>query len=278
MIKILIALFLSANMAFASLNVAVSIAPQKWFVEQIIGEDGGITVLVPSGASPATYAPKPSQLRAIKKATLYFTIGVPFEKNWLKRFMSINPNLQLIDTTKGLHKLSMVHKEHDAHKHEGLDPHVWLSPKYAKTQAKNILDALITANKTKAKIYHDNYQALLQKIDALDKEINTILSPIKERSFIVFHPSFGYFAKDYNLTQIAIEKEGKEPSLKYIKHIIDYAKAHQIRTVFIAPQFSKKAAKTIASKIQGNVVTIDHLAEDWDKNLLNIARSFEKAN
>jgi len=276
MIKILIALILSVTVAFSSVDVAVSIAPQKWFVKQIMGE-GEITVLVPTGASPATYAPKPSQLRAIKKATLYFTIGVPFEKNWLKRFTSINPNLKLIDTTKGIQKHAMSH-EHEAHEHEGLDPHVWLSPKLAKIQAKNILDALVIADKVEAKTYHDNYQALLQKIDALDKQIHTILAPIKEKSFIVFHPSFGYFAHDYNLTQIAIEKEGKEPSLKYLKHIIDYAKSHHIKTIFVAPQFSKKAAKTIASQIKGNVVTIDHLAEDWDTNLLQIARSFEKAD
>ncbi len=276
MIKILIALILSATMASASLSVAVSIAPQKWFVEQIMGE-GDITVLVPTGASPATYAPKPSQLRAIKKATLYFTIGVAFEKNWLKRFHSINPALKLVDTTKGIQKLSMSHA-HDEHEHKGLDPHVWLSPKLVKVQAQNILNALVAVDKTHAQTYHDNYNTFIQKIDALDEKIHTILDPIKERSFIVFHPSFGYFAKEYNLTQVAIEKEGKEPSLKYIKYIIDYAKAQQIKTIFIAPQFSQKAAKTIASQIKGNVVSIDPLAEDWETNLLEIARSFEKAD
>jgi zinc transport system substrate-binding protein len=276
MIKILIALILVATMASASLSVAVSIAPQKWFVEQIMGE-GEITILVPTGASPATYAPKPSQLRAIKKATLYFTIGVPFEKNWLKRFQSINPKLKLIDTTKGIQKISMAHAD-DEHKHKGLDPHVWLSPKRVKIQAKNILDALTKADATQAQIYHDNYNKLIQKIEALDHKIETILDPIKKRKFIVFHPSFGYFANDYNLTQIAIEKEGKEPSLKYIKQLIDYAKAQEIKTLFVAPQFSQKAAKTIASQIKGNVVSIDPLAEDWERNLLEIARSFEKAD
>jgi len=277
MIRITIILLLLTFSAVASVSVAVSIAPQKYFVEQIMGEGGEITVLVPNGSSPATYAPKPSQLKALNKASLYFSIGVAFEKNWLPRFASINKKLKVIDTCKGITKRTMAHK-HGDHHHEGSDPHIWLSPKLVMIQAKTIKDALVTQAPSQKEKYEKNYKAFVTKLEALDEKIKAILSPLKQKSFIVFHPSFGYLSDDYGLTQIAIEKEGKEPSLRHIKRVIDYAKEHKIKTVFVAPQFSQKAASQIAKQIGADVNTINPLSVDWETNLLDIAKSFEKAN
>ncbi len=277
MIKILLLLSL-ALFAEASVSVAVSIAPQSYFVKQIMGESAEVTVLVPPGSSPATYAPKPSQLKALKKASLYFSIGVAFEQNWLERFKSINSHMKIIDTSKGITKRSLSHDEHDGHHHEGLDPHIWLSPRLVMIQAKTIVDALIEVDKTNKEHYQKNYEAFITKLKKLDKQISEILSPLKQKNFIVFHPSFGYFADDYGLKQVAIEKEGKEPSLRHIKRVIDYAKAEGIKTIFVAPQFSQKAAAQIAKHVGAEVVTINPLSQDWESNLLKVAKSFEKAN
>ena len=276
MIKILIALLFTVA-AYANISVAVSIAPQKYFLEQLMGEDSDITILVPTGSSPATYAPKPSQLKALNKASLYFSIGVAFEKSWLPRFASINKALKIVDTTKGITKRTMQH-EHDAHHHEGADPHIWLSPKLVMIQAKTMKDALVAQDSKAKEKYEKNYEAFITKLKTLDAKMKAILSPLKQKNFIVFHPSFGYFSDDYGLTQIAIEKEGKEPSLRHIKRVIDYAKTHDIKTIFVAPQFSQKAAKQIAKQVGAEVVTIDPLSSAWEKNLLKIAKSFEKAN
>lgn len=275
--RILLTLLLLTLSASASLSVAVSIAPQKYFVEQIMGEDGDITILVPTGSSPATYAPKPSQLKALNRASLYFSIGVAFEQNWLPRFQSINSDLKIIDTTKGITKRTMSHK-HGDHHHEGSDPHIWLSPKLVMVQAKTIRDALVAQEPSQKEKYEKNYNTFITKLEALDNKINAILSPLKQKSFIVFHPSFGYLADDYALTQVAIEKEGKEPSLRHIKRVIDYAKEQNIKTIFVAPQFSQKAAAQIAKQVGAEVATINPLSEDWETNLLKIAKSFEKAN
>ncbi len=279
MIKILIALYFLSTALLATPKIVVSIAPQKYFVQQIAGEDMVVDVLIPSDASPATYAPKPKTLQTLKNATLYFTIGVPFEKQWLSRFKSINPKLRLIDTGKNIQKIAIEEHEHeeDAHHHEGLDPHIWLSPSLVKSQAKVIYDTLSKQDPTHQATYSKNYQAFLARLDRLDKEITDYLSPLKNRKFIVFHPSFGYFAKAYDLQQIAIEKEGKEPSLRYLKRVIDLAKKEQIHTIFIAPQFSKKAAQSIAKYADAKVVTIDPLAQDWETNLLHIAKSLAHA-
>ncbi len=279
MMKILLLLML-ALVANATIHVAVSIAPERYFVAQIAGKDTPIMILVPTGASPATYAPKPSQLKALKDVNLYFTIGVPFEKNWLSRFQSVNPTMQIVDVTKGIQKRSMHEEDHDhdAHHHKGLDPHIWLSPPLVKIVAKNILLALTQANPNQKSLYTKNYEAFIQKIAKIDKQLKATLSPLKQKNFIVFHPSFGYFADAYGLTQIAIEREGKEPSLKYLKRVIDFAKKEQIKTIFVAPQFSQKSAKRIATQVGEKVLTIDPLAEDWEKNIVEIARSFETAD
>lgn len=280
MIRYIITLLFLTLTLSAAPSVAASIAPQKYFLKQIMGEGADITVLVPAGSSPATYAPKPSQLKALNKASLYFSIGVDFEKNWLPRFASINKKLKIIDTGKGITKRAMAHEhnEHDDHHHEGLDPHIWLSPKLVMIQAKTIKDALVSQAPNQKEKYEKNYQAFITKLKSLDEKIKAILSPLRQKSFIVFHPAFGYFAKEYGLTQVAIEKEGKEPSLRYMKRLIDYAKEHHIKTVFVAPQFSQKAAAQIAAQIGGQVQTINPLSDDWETNLLKIATSFEKAN
>ncbi len=277
MLKIFILLFYSFTLLFAKESVVVSIAPQKFFVQKVAGDLIDISILVPSGSSPATYAPKPKQLQILKNSKLYFTIGVAFEQHWLKRFQSINSNLKIVDTTKNIKKLKMSH-EHDKEHHEGLDPHVWLSPKLVALQVKTITKALISIDPKNKIRYISNRDKFLDEINEIDIKISKLLSTLTNREFIVFHPSFGYFAKDYNLTQIAIEKEGKEPSLRYIKKVIDYASKHNIQTIFVAPQFSKKSASRIASQIDANIKVIDPLAKNWDTNIIKIAKSFKSAN
>ncbi len=278
MLRVLTILFYSSIVLFAKDSIVVSIAPQKFFVQKIAGDLVDITILVPSGSNPATYAPKPKQLSTLKNSKLYFTIGVSFEKHWLKRFQSINSNLKIIDTTDGIKKIKMVHKDHKNHHNEGLDPHVWLSPKLVKVQIKNITKGLISIDPKNRIRYISNRDKFLDEIDELNIKIAKKLSTLKNRKFIVFHPSFGYFAKDYNLTQIAIEREGKEPSLKHIKKVIDYASEHNIKTIFVAPQFSQKSASYIASQIDATIKIINPLAENWSKNILEITKSFKSAN
>jgi zinc transport system substrate-binding protein len=281
---ILVTLFFLTSL-FATPHVCVSIPPQAYFVDKIAGDHATVTVLIPPGSSPATYTPKPSQIKAIKDAQIYFTIGVPFEKNWLERFKSINPDLKIIDMTKGIKKEPLhnplVHHDNtheDKHHHGTLDPHVWLSPKLALILAKNVADTLSKEDSAHQKTYEENYKAFAKSLKRLEAKISKILKGVKQKTFIVFHPSFGYFAKAFGLQQVAIEKEGKEPSLRYIKRVIDFAKKNHIKTIFVEPQFSQKSARYIAKQIGGKVIPIDPLAYDWDKNLLEIAQSFEKAD
>ncbi len=280
--RIIIVLITLTTLLSAKMQVCVSILPQAFFVQKIAGDLVNIEVLVKPGSSPATYAPKPSQRKLISDASLYFTIGVAFEKNWLHRFSAVNDQMKLIDTTKKIEKISMQEDNHHDHNHHaghhhhaGLDPHVWLDPILVISQIEIIANALAAEDPQNAPIYLQNKDQFLKELHNIDIEIKKILAETKNRKFIVFHPSFGYFAKRYDLEQIAIEKEGKEPSVKHIKKVIDFAKEHHIKSIFVAPQFSQRSAKQIAKQIAGTVKNINPLSIKWDENMLNIAKSFE---
>ena len=268
----IVLLLLFAFSLYAKDILLVSILPQKYFLEQLVGNNFQVKALIPPGASPATYSLKPSALQTMKKAQYYFTIGVPFEKANIPRIKSANPNLKLIDTTKYIRLYPMqAHHDHEDHHHRGLDPHVWLAPNLAIQIARSMLDTLLQIDPTHKELYLDNYNRFAKEAIALDTEIYSKLIDIKNRSFLVFHPSFGYFARSYNLEQIAIEQEGKEPKIKDLLHLLQKAKIQGIKKVIIEPQFPKRSAKLIAKKLKAKVIVIDPLAYDWPKSLKSLA-------
>ena len=249
----------------AVLNVTLSILPQQYFVERIGGENVAVNVMVLPGESPATYEPKPDQLRALSEAQAYVSIGVPFEQAWLERISSANPDMLMVDTTQGIERLG--DPEHP-------DPHIWLSPRLVKIQAQTIYEALAQLDPEHQTAYHANLERFLEDIDALDADIRSTLSGLEQRKFMVFHPSWGYFARDYDLEMIPIEIGGQEPSAAELTALIERAQAEDIRVIFAQPQFSTKKAQTIAEEIDGEVLLIDPLAPDWLDNLRQVTATF----
>jgi zinc transport system substrate-binding protein len=243
------------------LNVTVSILPQKYFVERIGGEYVTVNVMVQPGASPATYEPKPEQLTALGKAAAYFSIGVPFESAWLDKIASANSEMRMVDTTGGIEKV-------------GQDPHIWLSPTLVKTQAQTIYEALAQLDPTHETEYKTNLDSFIADIDALDADIRKTLARVENRKFMVFHPSWGYFARDYGLEMIPIEVGGQEPSAAELAALIAEAKEGGIKVVFAQPEFSTRDAETIAKEIGGEVLLISPLAPDWLDNLRQVAETF----
>ena len=276
--------------AFTILNAAkqeltVSISPQKYFVQKIVKDKFDINVMVKPGASPHTYEPKSSQMKSLSNSKIYFYTGVSFENAWLDKFKLSAKNTIFVDTAVGIEKLAMEEhshegEEHDEHKdeakhdheNEALDPHIWLDPILVKIQAKNIYDAIVKIDSQNSDFYKTNYEEFLKELDLINNELETILKPYENRAFMVFHPSWGYFAKRYNLEQISVEVEGKEPKPNELVELIKDAKIHDIKIVFVSPQFSQKTAKTISSSINAKVVSIDALDENWASSILNTAK------
>ena len=261
-----------------TLQITVSILPQKYFVERIGGEHVSVNVMVEPGASPATYEPKPEQLRALGQADAYISIGVPFEDAWLERMLGANPDMLVVDTTQGIEKAPMGARHRSGEGSEKtesqertLDPHIWLSPRLVRIQAQTIHDALVGIDSKHKQDYQSNLDSFLADIDALDADIRGTLSGVENGKFIVFHPAWGYFADDYALEMIPIEVGGQEPSAAELAALITEAREEGIKVIFAQPEFSTRAAETVAQEIGGKVLLISPLAPDWLGNLRSVA-------
>lgn len=254
-------------------GVVVTIVPQAEFVESVGGEKVTVTVMVPPGQDPHTYAPTFSQLVAVKQAKLYAEVGsgIEFELAYMDSIVEANRNMLVVDCSKSVELIEMEDHEHEEDNHPGgKDPHIWLSPRNAKIMVENICDGLVQIDPQNSEYYIQNKNEYLTKLDALDADINSSLADITNRYFIVFHPAWGHFARDYDLTQLAIEIEGKTPSPKDVADVIQEANEHNIKVVFASPEFDVKSAKTIAEAIGGTVALIDPLARDYVVNMYQV--------
>ncbi|MBF0469620.1 MAG: zinc ABC transporter substrate-binding protein [Desulfamplus sp.] len=271
-------------------GVFVSILPQKFFVEQIGKQRVDVKVMVEPGASPHTYEPKPRQMAALSKTRIYFSVGLPFEKVWLGRILSANKDIKVVPTDEGIEKIHMTeHYHHDTeheHKESGTsdnnndsepDPHIWLAPNLVILQAQHILRALKDIDPDHARFYDSNYKSFVSEIEKLDGQIKEILATKKGVKFMVFHPSWGYFAREYNLEQMPIEIEGKAPKPSRLQELINLARKKKISVIFAQPQFSIKNARQIAREINAEVVFADPLAYNWFDNLREVAHKFKSA-
>jgi len=292
--------------------IAVSILPQRYFVQRLTGQRFAIEVLIPPGHSPHAYDPTPKQMQRLSDSSLYFLVGLlPFEKAWAANIAANNPNLEMIDTSRGVELINPTQEaetsphhqgekelethhhhqgeenpgtthhhedeKHHGHDHTGIDPHIWLSPAAVKIQLKNMVEALGHKFPQYSQEFENNYQAFLQEIDALDRELRRILASLQGKKFMVFHPSWGYFARDYGLEQVAIEDEGKEPGPMHLKKMMDLAKAENLKVIFIQEQMDIKNAQAVAREINGKVITLDPLAEDWLINMKTIAQAMTQS-
>jgi len=265
------------------LSVFVSIPPQKYFVERIGGRHVSVSVMVGAGQSPATYEPTPRQIARLASARIFFRIGVPFERAFVRRIAATFDELTIVDTSRGVPLRRMQQPRDLPNAHEGndvetgTDPHIWLNPRLVKIQADTICSALCDADPDHSAAYKHNRDAFKADLDALDREIAKALEPVKGKTLFVFHPAFGYFADAYGLRQKAIETGGKEPSARRIIELIDQAKREGVRVIFVQPQFSDRAARAIAESIDGAVVPMNPLAPDYMENMRRMAAAVSQA-
>jgi zinc transport system substrate-binding protein len=268
-------------------SVTVSILPQEYFVQRIVGDKYKINVMIPPGHSPATYEPTPREMRAVSESILYFRIGfIAFEKAWMDKIASINKGMKIVDTSRGVtfirgtpypsHEASETKSLHHLD-NRGIDPHIWLSPSAVKVQVKNILEAFMETDPDTRVIYEENYQAFIQDIEQLQAENKAVLEPFRGRQFMVYHPAWSYFAREYGLIQFPIEIEGKSPSAANLKKIIDLAKKENIHVIFVQQQFDANSARAAAREIDGKVITMDPLSPDWLNNMKKMALTFKEA-
>jgi len=256
------------------IGVAVTILPQLEFVNAVGGDSVNVTVMVPPGASPHTYEVTPAQMVKLSNAKAYFKVGSPieFELTWLDKLIAQNKDMLVVDCSKGINLI-----ESNDPDEPGTDPHIWTSPRNVKTMVKNVCAGLSQVDPQSRQYYEQNRDLYLQKLDALDAEMGASLAGTDNRTFIVYHPAWGYLANDYGLRQLGIEQEGKEPKAAYMSRLINEASVQNIKVIFVSPEFDSRSAEAIAREIGGRVVIIDPLAGGYLENMRKVASAFKEA-
>ncbi len=267
--------------------VAVSVVPQAEFVEKVGGDKIKTVVIIPPGADPHTYELSPKEVQEISKASMFVTVGVgmPFEEVWIDRFKTMNSGTLIVNCSSGLElrelakhdeKSGAENEEESDEDHEGLDPHIWTSPANSKMMVEDIYEGLVELDPENEAYYAQNRDAYLEELDALDARIRAKLEGREERNFMVYHPSWGYFAAEYGLTMIPVEIEGKEPSAQDLAKLVDIAKEKKVKVIFVQTQFSTRSADVLAEEIGGEVVAVDPLAKDYIANMDNVSDVFAR--
>lgn len=266
--KVAFCLLLFASYAFA-VKALVTIPPQKEWVESIGGRLVEVEVLVPAGFDPHSYEPRPSQLKAVEKAQVYFVLGagIEFERLWLKRIKDLNPKLLVVDLSQGISLIPA-------------DPHYWCSLINAYKALKAIEITLCQLSPGDCERLKKASMVYSRKLSELHEKLTMETAPYRGRAFLSYHPAWGYWARDYGLRQMVIEEEGKEPSLKVFLERIEGAKKEGIKVLFVTPQVDRKKAEAVARELGAEIKVLDPLRGDYLRNMQDVSgeilRSFRK--
>ena len=258
--------------------ITVSIEPLRFFTEAIAGDKFSVTSLVPEGSSPETYDPTPQQLIALGKSLAFLRIGyIGYEQVWADKLQQNAPNVKFFDMSDGI---SLIHEdedaEHDGHAHRGgVEPHIWNSVNNAEIIADNVYRALCSVDSVHQAYFAQRLDSLKQIIHRTDEKIKAYLLD-RECAFLIYHPALSYFAHDYGLRQICIEKGGKEPSPAHVQELIGQCRKENVKVIFIQKEFDVRNAEMIAQELGLKVVSINPLSYHWDKEMINVAEALAR--
>ena len=254
--------------------VSVSILPQKYFVDQIAGNLLQVNVLVPPGSSPHNYEILPSQMKDLAKSKAWLQIGMlTFEAALKDKLADINKDLSIVNCSVGIVPIAGSESEEQGHEqahHDAYDPHVWLAPAESKIIAQNTLKALKAGFPEHASDFESNYARFITRIDSISKVIEQKLAPMRNRNILIFHPALAYYARQFGMKQVALELDGKDPSPRHMKDIVDLAHEQNIHVIFIQKEFDSAFALQLSREIDGKVIIIDPLDYNWEKQLMDI--------
>ena len=270
-----------------ALTIAVSIPPYVQLVESVAGVSVNVFSIVPSGYSPETYEPTAREVQDLATAdVLIFNGNLGYEVALASRVEAVNPDAKIVYLNTALLEEDMLHLEEHGHEEddhededdaeETLDPHTWLSPRLVSQQIPLIEAALSESNPELSQQYAQNAAAVMQSLNQVSQDVSKKLAPQSGSAFLVYHPAFGYFAKEFGLRQLYIEVEGKEPSAVEMKERIAALSDEEISALFIEPQFASRAAESLASELGLTVQVVDPLSRDYIENIYALADSFTK--
>ncbi len=251
-------------------TVTVTIPPYQYFVEKIADDKVHINVMVSNGNNPETYEPYAQQMTELSNSALYLKVGnIGFEQTWMKKLQDNAPDMKVIDTSVGITPAKTPGGN--------IDPHVWMSCKNARIIASNILKALCELEPKNKQFFEKNYQSLLKIIDCRDSTIKQSFkdNPEMTRKFVIYHPILTYFARDYQLEQLAIEEEGREPSAAQLKNLINRSKKENIKYCLIQAEFANRNTTTFIKESHTKPMQINPLQGEWNRAMQEVTLAIQ---
>jgi zinc transport system substrate-binding protein len=265
----------NTNNLNGKIGVAVTLGPEVEWVNAVGGDKVSVTLMVPEGSDPHTYEPLPSQLAKVSDAKMYVEIGTPieFETNYMDKIRSTNPDMLIVNASQGIQLIPNSAENESS----TMDPHVWTDPKNAMIMVNNIYNGLVQVDPQDKAYFQKNRDQYINQLQELDKNTTKLLKGKQKTDILIYHPAFGYYMRDYNLTQVGAMINDEEPSPQRIAMMVDIAKQNNITVLFNEPQYDPKFMQSIASQVGGQVLTVNDLDEHYIQNMMNVATEFSKA-
>ncbi len=254
-----------------SAGVLVTVAPYRELVQEIVGEKVPVEVLVPPGVSGHSFEPSPKKTLQASKSLIWFRTGEPFETQAIASFTSHNPKMRIVDLRQGLTLMPGCchHKDH-------ADTHIWLSPRLLTEQIKTITRALSELFPEEKAAIEGKGALVIARLTQLDHTIKEIWSQSEIKTILVTHPAYGYYCRDYGITQISLEVEGKDPTPSQVQKLFKAIRAKGIKRLFSQPEYGGKGAQVVAESLKLQMITLDIFAPDLEQNLLQITKTLAK--
>lgn len=264
-----------------SLHISTTISPTASLIESIGDSLVSVMTLLPQGNTPEHYEPTPQDMQALSESSAYLYVGgLGFEGAWLRSIQEINPQLKLVNLSEGFAPASCTAHSHEGHQHEVTtitDPHYWTGIRGIRHMARTTYEALCNLDSTHRQAFLSRYDSVCREIDQLETQVRKRLAQLTCKTFVIYHPSLTDFASEFDLEQLVIEHNGKEPSPQQLKKLIDKARARGVQVVFIQQEFSPHIAQSIARELGAREIAINPLGADWKAELLNIVAALINA-
>ena len=254
-------------------TIFVTIAPLQHLAEELTCGDFSVELLVKQGASPETFEPTSSDIARLSDAELVFSTGlISFEHSLTHNIGDI-----VVDLSEGITTLGGTCSHHHCNHSHGIDPHIWTSPRELRTMVGNMHRALMSHYPDSTK-YNDAAERIIARIDSLDSYCQARLGDGTKRAIMIYHPAYTYLAHNYNIEQIAIENEGKEPTAKHLIELVERGRQMGIRTIFHQPQYSASKIGSIADELNAEIVVTDPLSFDIESEIRRVVDLISKDN
>ena len=259
-------------------TIFVTIPPLQQLVNEITCGDFEVEILVPEGASPESFEPTSQQIAKLNDAEFIFEIGlINFEQSLVRH---IDHSERVVNLSEGIELIAgcCSHHHHHGHNHShGIDPHIWTSPRALGTMVANIASALRTAYPDSTK-YFEAAERVTERLETLDKECGEKIGSSGSKAIMIYHPAYTYLARDYSIEQITIENEGKEPTPRQLKELVDKARELSIKRIFHQPQYSPAKLRSIADEIGAEVIVCDPLSRDIEQEIREVVNLISEGN